>query len=112
MRTFSPYRADSRYSARMATILFARMIRANPDTFGASCPLPLCVARTDPPPTPEARMKLIADARKNGMRVEEAWAHEATQIPVPGTKVRCLGDAPDVETLPSAPATQPQQEAA
>lgn len=109
--TMTPYRADCRYSARMATMLFARMIRANPDTFGVSCPLPLCVARTDPPPTPEARMKLIADARKNGMRVEEAWAHEATQIPVPGTKVRCLGDAPDGETPPSTPAT-PTQEAA
>lgn len=105
-QAMTPYRADCRYVARVATMLFARMIRANPDTFGASCPVPLCVARTDPPASPEARMALIERAKKVGMRIEEAWAHEATQIPLPGMKERVLGDSLE-GTTPEA-----QQEAA
>lgn len=101
-QAMTPYRADCRYAARVATLLFARYVRANPDTFGASCPLPLCVARTDPPKDPAAMMKLLADAQKLGFRIPEAWAHEATTIPVPGLRERVLGDPPE-GTNPDAP---------
>jgi len=108
-QAMTPYRADARYGARQASILFARYVRANPDAFGASCPLPMCVARTDPPETPEARAKLIADAKTLGMRIPEAWAHEALQIPLPGNKERALGDAPQIPAT-TAPADTSAQE--
>lgn len=101
-QAMTPYRTDARYGARQASILFARYVRANPDRFGAACPLPMCVARTDPPASPEARVKLIEDARRAGLRVPEAWAHEAVQIPLPGLRERVVGDAPE----PPAPPTE------
>ncbi len=115
-QAMTPYRADARYAARQATILFKRYVRANPDAFGAACPLPLCVARTDPPASPEAVMQMIEAARRNGFRIPEAWAHEATQIPLPGLKERLLGQPAEGEAQPPAmPAPEtnaPAQEAA
>lgn len=91
-QAMTPYRADARYAARMASVLFARFVRANPDRFGAACPLPLCVARTDPPETPGAIAALLAQAKTLGLKIPEAWAHEKLQIPVGKATEPTLGD--------------------
>ena len=108
-QAMTPYRSDARYIARQATILFARYVRANPDLFGASCPLPLCLAETDPPASDAERLKLIADAKKAGYVIPEAWAHEAIQIPVRAPGERALGDAPEAQARAQAqPPTPPE----
>lgn len=90
-QAMTPYRGDARFAASRGTILFARYVRANPDRFGADCPTPMCVARTDPPKSPDAVAALIAQAKQLGIRIPEAWAHEALQVPVCGKGERYLG---------------------
>ena len=90
-QAMTPYRGDARYAATRATILFSRFVRANPDRFGADCPTPMCVARTDPPASPAEVARLILQAKNLGMRIPEAWAHEALQVPVTGPSERYLG---------------------
>jgi phage gp29-like protein len=116
-QAMTPYRSDARYCARQATILFARFVRANPDLFGANCPLPICVAETDPPASVADRLKLIKDAKDAGFVIPEAWAHEAAQIPLPGNAERVIGQPPEGEKTPpgGAPGATPppaQQQAA
>lgn len=90
-QAMTPYRGDARYAATRATILFSRFVRANPDRFGADCPTPMCVARTDPPASPSEVASLLQQAKALGLRIPEAWAHEAIQVPVTGPGERYLG---------------------
>ena len=82
-QSLTPYRADCRYAARMATILFARFIRANPDRFGANCPLPLCVARIETPKDLKAFTEAMKLAIDSGVPLLESWYFEQIGAPVP-----------------------------
>lgn len=114
-QAMTPYRTDARYAARRATVLFARYIRANPDRFGIDCPLPYCVAHTDPPESPEAVARIILLAQRTGIEVPEAWAHRMMQVPVAaqladGTTEPVLKPAQNAApggAAPGEPATTP-----
>lgn len=81
--THTHWRADCRRAARVLTEVFRRFVRANPDVFGAGCPLPTVRAKVESALDRERVARGISLARKEGVRVPRAWAHRELRIPEP-----------------------------
>lgn len=78
-QSFTFWRADCRRAARLLTTLLQRMVRANPDYFGANCPLPIVKAKTETLDA-VAALAIIEKAQKVGMRVSRKYAHAQTGV--------------------------------
>mgnify|MGYP000101883173 CR=1 FL=1 len=97
------WRSDCRYVGRELTRLAAMFIRANPDRFGADCPLPEITAQTEAQPTTKEAAEAIAAAMEAGVAVPRAWAHRVLKVPAPVGEEEVLRAAPAPAALARAP---------
>jgi phage gp29-like protein len=104
--SYTFWRSDCRIAQRNLSRLFALYIRANPQRFGAECPLPIARAKVEPAADTVAVIDGIERAQRVGIQVPRAWAHRAAQIPEPTEKRGVL--EPVLKPKPAAaPAAQP-----
>jgi len=95
--TMTYWRADCRRVARVLTEVFRRFVRANPDVFGAGCPLPTVRPKIEDAVDREAVARGITASRDAGVEIPLAWARRELRIPAR------VGSEPILE----GPAAQP-----
>lgn len=81
--SYTFWRSDCRIAQRNLSRLLALYVRANPQRFGADCPLPTARAQVDPVADRAAVIDGIERAQRVGLKVPRAWAYRAAQIPEP-----------------------------
>lgn len=91
-QAMTPYRADCRDVARVGTELFRRFVRANPDYFGANCPLPRMVASDEDAVDLVQFTAAMKAAKETGARIPELWFMEQIGAPIAKANERVLGD--------------------
>jgi phage gp29-like protein len=107
-QAMTPYRADCRSVERAGGELFRRFVRANPDRFGATTPIPRLCAQNEAPKDLEKLAKTLQVAKATGARIPEVWYHDALGIPLPKGEERLLGEGQ--EPPPQAPGQGPQNQ--
>lgn len=102
------WRADCRRVARVLTEVFRRFVRANPDVFGAGCPLPTVRAKVEGAIDREKIAKGITAAQATGAEIPAAWARREMRIPerVAGEAVLEAPKPPAPKPLPAGDATE------
>jgi phage gp29-like protein len=90
-QAMTPYRVDCRDVARVATILFHRFVRANPDKFKSGA-APKLRASHEEALDLAVFTGAIKSAVESGARIPEAWFNNQLGVPEPKPGERLLGD--------------------